>query len=81
MKRFRSHRVGRNLSNKVGMTPLERSDSHADSIHQLLHISDELFILRQLFNYYDYENLYLCCCSCWCYIGSILWFILGSLRK
>ena len=30
------------------MTPLERSDSHADSIHQLLHISNELHILQQL---------------------------------
>ncbi|QIR82284.1 hypothetical protein [Chicken microvirus mg4_76] len=48
MKHFRSHRVGRNLSNKVGITPLERSDSYADSIHQLLHISSEFFILRQL---------------------------------
>lgn len=45
MKRFRSHRVSRNLSNKVGMTPLERSDSYADSIHQLLHFSNEFLTL------------------------------------
>ena len=46
MKRFRSHRVSRNLSNKVGIAPLERSDSHADSIHQLLYISNEFITLR-----------------------------------